>query len=204
MAILNFFSNLTYENILSPMILSRSGGNNNALGIVSGVLGVGGILGGIIVSFAHLPADKIKLIYFPAAFSFLFGDLLMGIGQNTPLWIAAALAASIPISLVTAGQNVLMYNLIPQEIQGRVFSFRNAVQYFTIPLGTLLGGALADFIFEPFMKCTSGFPAILHRIVGNGSGSGMAVMFLCTGVLGFISSILWYNNKQIRLLQQTL
>ena len=50
MALLNFFSRLTYENILSPMILARSGGNERTLGLVNAVLGAGGILGGILVS----------------------------------------------------------------------------------------------------------------------------------------------------------
>jgi hypothetical protein len=38
---------------------------------------------------------------------------------------------------------------------------------------------------------------ILQKIVGTGAGSGMAVMFLITGILGFLTSILWYTNKNI-------
>ena len=34
--------------------------------------------------------------------------------------------------------------------------------------------------------------------VGNGAGSGMAVMFLCTGVCGFAMSILSLRNKKIQ------
>ncbi len=94
--------------------------------------------------------------------------------------------------------------LVPKEEYSRVSglnSFSNLVQYFTISVGILLGGALADFVFEPFMRCSSRLSTILQGIVGNGTGSGMAVMFLCTGILGFVSSILWYRNRQIRLLQ---
>lgn len=202
MALLNFFSRLTYENILPAMILARSGGNNHILGIVSGVLGIGGILGGLLVILFKTPKSGIKMIYFSAAFSFLFGDLLMGVGQNVFVWMFAALAASIPIPFINAGQNVLMYNAVPKEMQGRVFAVRNAVQYFTIPIGTLLGGALADYVFEPFMNSSSGFAIGLQKIVGIGSGSGMALMFLCTGILGFISSLICYKNKQIRILEK--
>lgn len=198
MAFLNFFSRLTYENILSPMLLARSGGNNAVLGIVSGILGVGGIIGGLIVSLVTLPDDNLKLIYFSAAFSFGFGDLLMALGQNTYIWSIAAIAASIPIPFINAGQNVIMYNKIPNEIQGRVFAVRNAVQYCTIPAGILLGGALADYIFEPFMLSNNKLSLILQHIVGTGSGSGMAVMFLFTGITGFLASILWYTNKYIQ------
>jgi MFS family permease len=198
MAFLNFFSRLTYENILSPMILARSGGNNNVLGIVSGILGVGGILGGLIVSLVKLPRNNLELIYFSAAFSFVFGDLLMGLGQNSYTWCIAAIAASVPIPFINAGQNLIMYNKIPTEMQGRVFAVRNAVQYCTIPIGILSGGVLADYVFEPFMLSDNKLALLLHKIIGNGAGSGMAVMFLCTGVLGFLTSVLWYTNKNIR------
>jgi len=201
MAILNFYSRLTYENILPSMILSRSGENNNVLGFVSGIIGFGGILGGVIVSLIKLPNNNVKLIYYSAAFSFLFGDMLMGIGQNVIIWFIAALAASAPLPFLTAGQNVILYNTIPKEMQGRVFAVRNALQYFTIPIGTLLGGALADYIFEPFMKTENQLSNILHNMVGSGSGSGMAVMFLFTGTFGFITSIAFYKNKNIQKLK---
>lgn len=201
MSILNFFSRLTYENILPAMILSRSGGNNNILGLVSGTIGFGGILGGIIVSLIKLPNNNVKLIYYSAAFSFLFGDFLMGIGQNVIVWFVAALAASVPLPFLTAGQNVILYNTIPTEMQGRVFAVRNALQYFTIPIGTLLGGALADYVFEPFMKTENQLSSILQKVVGSGLGSGMAAMFLCTGILGFVSSVIFYKNKNIQKLK---
>lgn len=70
MAVLNFFSRLTYENILSPMILARSGGNSLVLGAVNMVLGAGGILGGLIISLRPFKASSVKLIYFSAAASF--------------------------------------------------------------------------------------------------------------------------------------
>lgn len=66
----------------------------------------------------------------------------------------------------------------------------------------MLGGALADYVFEPYMKSTTIFALILQRIVGAGDGSGMAVMFLCTGILGSVTSMIWCWNKQIRKLQK--
>lgn len=187
-AILNFFSNITYENILSPMILARSGDNDMVLGVVSGVLGIGGLIGGIIVSIKEISGNRIKIIYFCAAISFLFGDFFMGLGNNVFIWSIAGLAASIPIPFITAQQNVILYQYIPQNIQGRVFAVRNALQYCTIPLGILLGGILADYVFEPLMQ--NGFLTFLSKILGNSEGSGMALMFIFTSILGFISCIL--------------
>lgn len=201
MAVINFFSRLTYENLLSPMILARSGNDSLSLGIVNTVMGIGGILGGVIVSLNRKEMNRIKMIYVSAAVSFLLGDLTMGLGQNVFWWSLAALAASLPISFIQAGQQVILYETIPRQLQGSVFSLRNAIQYSTIPVGILLGGFLADYLFEPFMQSEAFLAALLGHLVGTGAGSGMAVMFLCTGILGFTSCCLAYRLKEIRRLQ---
>lgn len=201
MALLNFFSRLTYENILSPMILSRSGNNSTVLGVVNAMMGIGGIVGGIIVSAGKLSKDKVKMIYLSAAVSFLLGDLLMGIGQSPFVWAVAGLAASLPIPFINAGQNVILYQKVPDEMQGRVFAVRNAIQYSTIPVGILLGGFLADYVFEPYMMTDSKAAFFLHMLVGEGAGSGMAVMFLCTGSCGSLFSFLSYRRKEIQALR---
>ena len=202
MALLNFFSRLTYENILSPMILARSGGNERTLGLVNAVLGAGGILGGILVSCRRWRISPRMEIYGAAALSFLFGDLLMGLGRNGFCWSAAAVAASLPIPFITAGQRVLLYETVPVRLQGSVFGVRNALQFGTIPVGILLGGFLADYVFEPFMR--SGMPAAgwLEELVGSGAGSGMAVMFLCTGTLGFLASLITGRSRWIKELEE--
>ena len=43
--------------------------------------------------------------------------------------------------------------------------------------------------------------AMLQLIVGIGAGSGMAVMFLCTGMLGALFSLVFYHQKDIRSLE---
>ena len=200
MALLNFFSRLTYENILSPMILMRSANNSMVLGTVNAIMGVGGILGGIIVSTGKVKANSAKMIYISATLSFMLGDILMGIGRNGIVWSVAGLMASIPIPFINAGQMEIMYKNIPKDMQGRIFSVRNAIQYSTIPIAILLGGFLADSVFEPFMTLDNSITRFLKMSVGEGAGSGMAVMFLCTGILGTLFSIIFYNRKDIHIL----
>lgn len=198
MALINFFSRLTYENILSPMILSRSGGNSAVFGMVSGVLGVGGVLGGLLVTVWKKNSDPVKRMYFSIMLSFLCGDLLMAVGQNVWVWCIAGLAASIPIPFIMAGQNVIMYEMIPPHMRGRVFAVRNAIQSSSIPIAILLGGYLAQNVFEPFMASPHALAQALKSIVGTGAGSGMAVMFLCTGILGAASGLIGYRDKAIQ------
>lgn len=202
MALLNFFSRLTYENILSPMILARSGNDSFVLGVVNAVMGIGGILGGILVAAGRFGKNSVRMIYFSAMLSFLLGDLTMGLGRGLILWSFAGLMASLPIPFINAGQNVILYHKVPAEIQGRIFAVRNAIQFCTIPVGILLGGFLADYVFEPFMGGENALASVLHILVGNGSGSGMAVMFLCTGVLGSLSSYVFYRSRSVQTLNE--
>ena len=194
MAVMNFFSRLTYENILSPMLLARSGDNAMVLSIVSAVLGLGGIVGGLAVSFDKKTRDPIRMVYWSAVISFLCGDLLMGIGRNVFVWCIAGMAASVPIPFIMAGQRLLLYRDVPTKVQGHIFSVRNAVQFSTIPIGILLGGFLADRVFEPLMQSNTPLVRILQFMVGAGDGSGMAVMFLCTGTLGSVFCIWSYER----------
>lgn len=203
MALINFFSRLTYENILSPMILARSHGSNQTLGIVHAVMGAGGIAGGMIVSFKKAAKKNVRMIYVSAALSFLFGDILMAAGRNAFLWSLAGVAASLPIPFIQAGQNVILYGKIPKEMQGRVFAVRNAIQYCMIPFGILLGGFLADYVFEPFMKSNHWLADYVRMLVGNSDGAGMAAMFFMTGIGGFLISCFAYRTPEIRMLDKT-
>lgn len=201
MALLNFFSRITYENILSPMILARSENDSVILGVVNAVMGIGGIVGGIIVATGKFSKDNVKMIYVSAMLSFLLGDVMMGVGRNIVFWSIAGLAASLPIPFINAGQNVILYQKVPEEIQGRVFAVKNSLQFSTIPLGILLGGFLAEYVFEPFMLTDSFITTVLHIVVGEGQGSGMAVMFLCSGILGSLFSFISYRQKDIQSLR---
>ena len=96
------------------MILARSQ-SSSVLGIVTGILGAGGILGGILVSLLKLPKDNQKVMYLSAALSFLFGDITMGLGQNVYIWSLGALFASVPIPFILAAQNVMIYHWIPVQ-----------------------------------------------------------------------------------------
>ena len=142
MALLNFFSRLTYENILSPMILARSGNNSFALGMVNSLMGIGGILGGVIVASGKWNGSSVKMIYFSAMLSFLLGDLMMGLGQNVVLWSFAGLMASLPIPFINAGQNVIFYEHVQCIYRGGFLPSAMRFSLAPYPLGFWQGAFL--------------------------------------------------------------
>lgn len=51
-----------------------------------------------------------------------------------------------------ANVEYIMRTKVPLELRGRAFSARNTLQCTSIPIGNILGGFLADKVFEPYMK----------------------------------------------------
>ena len=161
-------------------------------------MGIGGIIGGIIVSSGKIKANSAKMIYLSAMLSFLLGDIMMGLGRNGIVWSLAGLAASLPIPFINAGQMVILYRNVPEDMKGRIFAVRNAVQFSSIPLEFCLAVYWRIMCLNRSCLHKTPITQVLHKLVGEGAGSGMAVMFLCTGILGSLFSFAFYQRKDIR------
>lgn len=200
MATINLMAAIALYSILPPMILCRTSSNEQILGIVMSAAGVGGIVGSLLVSIIRAPKSNIKTIFMSAALSFLLGDIFFGVGRNSFVWVFAAFAGSLPIPFLNAAENSLLHSKIPTNMQGRIFSIRGTFQFVTLPIGYLIGGFLSDRVFEPLMVNSEQARHIFGSIVGVGRGSGMALIFVFTGILGFVLSMLSYKSKHIKLL----
>lgn len=176
MLFINFIAGITYFNLLSPMILARTANNAQALSLVNGSVGLGSIIGAALVLIVPSGKRKIKIMFLCCALSFLLGDVLLALGNTLIIWIFAGFFASLFLPLFNANEGYFWRTIIPLEIQGRAFSLKYALQSGIIPVGMLLGGVLADYVFEPLMA-------------NNGKGAGMALMFLISGIIGTAYSI---------------
>ena len=193
-AFINLLAYLTGFGIMPAMILARSGNNQAVLGMVSSFVGIGTLVGSIIVTMAKPAKRKTKVIFLALAVSFILANVLWAIGKNAWVWVFAAFAGNLPLPFVTANITAIMRTNVPPPMQGRVFATRDTLQFFTIPLGLFLSGVLADKVFEPFMRTASPLSRCLAMAVGTGKGSGMAVMFLMTGTIGFLASLFALRN----------
>jgi len=62
----------------------------------------------------------------------------------------------------------------------------------------LLAGPLADQVFEPAMASTGSLAPAFGVLVGIGPGSGMALMFVISGILASITGLVGYSIRVIR------
>ncbi|HZU86196.1 MAG TPA: MFS transporter [Anaerolineaceae bacterium] len=200
--LINLFGTITYFAIQAPMILARSGGNELDLGLVRSVMGIGGIAGGIgVVLWVRKSRNRVKTFLISTMLSFLIGDLITALSRGAIGWAIAGFFAEFTIPFIISPYYALWQELVPPDVQGRVFSSRDMIQIGAQPIGYLLGGLLADGVFEPALAQGGALSSSFGLLVGTGPGAGMAAMFLCTAILGCLVGVLGLLNPHIRRLE---
>lgn len=132
MAFVNFIAAI-YSIVLAPMILLRTNNNDMQLGIVSSTIGIAGLIGSILVTKTNPKEKKIPFILNIMSFSFLVCNSILGIGRNYYAWMLAVFMGHLFIPFLIANVEYIMRTKVPIEMQGRVFSARNTLQYACIP-----------------------------------------------------------------------
>lgn len=185
MAFINLVAGITYLNLLAPLILARTANDAHILALVNASIGLGSVVGALFVVFNPSRKGKVRTIFLCAALSFLFGDILFALGNTLIVWLLAAFLSSFFLPVLNANESYFWRTKIPLELQGRAFSLKYAIQSSVIPLGMLLGGFLAEFVFEPLLA------GYFNRKISflSGPGAGIGLMFLITGVTGTAISV---------------
>lgn len=185
-----------YNAALPAMLLSRAGGGEMVLGTVNTFTGIATVLGSIIVSVIPAPKSRVRVICNTLLFSMSTENFILALGRSAPVWCLGAVLGWICIPVMSANLDVILRSHIPVEMQGRVYSARNTLQFFTIPVGYLLGGSLVDRVFEPFMAVYAE-GSLLGTLFGTGKGSGAALLFLFIGVLGVMTCLLFRKDQNL-------
>ncbi len=185
-----------YEAAFPAMILSRDGGSEQALGLVNAVIGVTTLLGSILASFVKTPRSRVRVICNCLLFSMSFENFILAFGRTPFVWCIGGFLGWIAIPLMSTNLEAIMRLHIPVRMQGRVYSVRNSLQFFTIPIGYFLGGFLVDKVFEPVMALQKD-GSILVRLFGSGKGSGAALLFFVIAFAGILVCLYFRRDKHI-------
>ena len=190
-----------YNAAFPAMLLSRSGGGESALATVNAVIGIAMLVGSLAASVLPAPKSRVRLICNTLFLSMSTENFFLAFGDSVPVWCLGAILSWVWIPIMNANMDVLFRSYIPVTMQGRVYSARNTLQFFTIPIGYFLGGILVDKVFEPYMaaQLPDGFWVSLF---GSGKGSGAAMFFLMIGVLGVVTCLIFRKDKHIWKLEE--
>jgi MFS family permease len=196
-----FSSNLlsSFGNtVVSPMILARTNNDSILLGSVMSAAGIGGVVGGAVLSIWGGPKRKIHGVLLGNILMNLLGWFLVGLGQNWYVWALAAFLGIFFLPILNGSNQAIWQVKVPPTMQGRVFAARLFIAQMGMPLGMLIAGPLADSFFEPSMMSQSSLAAIFGNLVGTGPGSGMSLMLILAGLLGSIAGLGAYGFRALR------
>jgi MFS family permease len=140
-------SNFVFQAlVLAVIVLARDLGASSALiGLIMGMLGAGGLLGAVIAPWinGHVPARRVVI-----GVNWVWALLLPVIALVPwPIGIGVVIAG---MAFVGPAWNVVIgaYSLAltPDELRGRVTGVQGLIAWGPIPLGSLIGGALLQWL----------------------------------------------------------
>ena len=184
--------------VFAPMILSRTGDNEMVLGSVQSAMGLGGLIGGLLLSIWGGPKRRVHGVLLGMALASLLGDMTLGLGADLVLWGVGAFCISFFIPIINGSNQAIWQAKVAPDVQGRVFATRRLIAQISGPVGMLLGGPLADYIFEPAMMPGGSLSTLFGGLVGVGPGAGMALMFVFAGILGALIGLGGYAFRTVR------
>jgi hypothetical protein len=124
----------TPYTVLMPAIAAKTlGGGPNTLGLLMAATGVGALSGALYLASRESVLGLGRVILYA---TFMFGGGLIGFSQTTSIGLASVLLA------IAGG--------------GRVMSFYTMAFFGTVPIGSLIGGAVAERFGAPGTVALSG------------------------------------------------
>ncbi len=185
-----------YNAAFPAMMLSREGGSEKAMGLVNAVIGMATLAGSVFASVVKAPKSRVRVICNCLLLSMSSENFFLALGRTPVVWCIGGFLGWIAIPLMSANLDALMRLHVPEQMQGRVYSVRNSLQFFTIPIGYFLGGFLVDQVFEPIMAVQKA-GSVLTRLFGSGKGSGAAFLFFVIAFAGIGVCLYFRRNRHI-------
>ena len=123
--------------------------------------------------------------------------------RSSIVLLAAGMAVfMLMMPFAEAAEQTVLQKVVPFERQGRVFGFAQSVEQAASPLTAFLMGPIAQFLVIPFM--TDGWGAdTLGPWFGTGADRGLALVFVVTGVVGLLTTLLALRSRSYRRLSRS-
>jgi hypothetical protein len=186
--------------LLTPLVLSFAGPTE--VGTVLALSGAGTLCGGVAMALWGGPRLKVDGVLggtFLAGVALLLGPLWPSVlSVGTGIFVLMFLS-----SVIIACSQAIWQKIVAVDLQGRVFAVRRAVAQLSWPLGAILAGPLTDHVFEPLMRRDGVLSESAGRLLGVGSGRGIALFLCCQGILFMLIAIGGYQSARLRRMEES-
>ena len=172
----------------------------SAWGLLWGALSAGFIIGGLAVARTGLGSNPLRLLLLVNVV--LWSVTILFPLRSSIVFLTIGMAVyMLLIPYAEASEQTILQRVVPYERQGRVFGFAQSVELAASPLTAFLIGPITQLVFIPFMTDGAGADAI-GGWFGTGPDRGMALVFVLTGVIGLVVTVLALQSRFYRQLRE--
>jgi hypothetical protein len=123
---------------------------------------------------------------------------MLGVASGLPGWMLFMAFSMMLIPLIDASNQAIWQTKVSPDIQGRVFSARRIIAWFSQPIAPIIAGLLADFVLEPAMTSSTWLAKIFGPVFSTSPGSGMSLLLFFMGFFVAITGLSGYFIRPIR------
>lgn len=183
--------------LFTPLILARTDGSANAVGIVQAVGAIGGTGAGVVLAMLR-PTDK-------KIFRMLVAILVLGVPgriffafDGVWIWSVALFLGWGALPFIDGYNQSIWQEKTPPELQGRLFAAVQMAENIASPIAYLAAGLLADHVLEPAMRPHGWLAPVFGPITGTGPGTGIAVLYVLSGLGAVVVAVVGFLTPSIR------
>ncbi len=108
------------------------------------------------------------------------------------------------IQVVSASAQAIWMSKVAPDLQGRVFAIRRMIAVSALPITYLIGGPLAEYVFEPLLLAGGPLADTVGQVLGVGPGRGTALLFMVLGLFILLVDLVGYRYSPLRNLEAEL
>lgn len=191
----NNFLGGVFMTLLDPYGLTLM--SVQAWGIMFGFVSLGFIAGGLLIAKKGLGKNPLRTLLLMNVVLWVI-CLFFTIQAWIPLLAFGMFAYMTLMPYIEASEQTILQRVVPYERQGRVFGFAQSIEQAASPITAFLIAPIAQFVFIPFMQPGGAGANAIGSWFGTGTGRGIALVFICTAVIGLIVTLLALASKQYR------
>lgn len=182
---------------ITPLVLITAHQDERMLGLQMSLSCSGLLVGGLLITLWGGSRHKIHSML---GFSILSGLAIAvhGLAPSLTLLIVAGFLMFLTIPPAQAASMALWQTKVPSRVLGRTMAILRMTSEAALPIGFLLAGPLAEYVFEPPMMPGGALAGTVGAVIGVGPGRGLALMFIVLGVTMMAVAAAGYAFRSVR------
>ncbi|HEY6794439.1 MAG TPA: MFS transporter [Kineosporiaceae bacterium] len=183
--------------LFQPMVLARTGDSVNAVGLVQAIGAIGGTGAGVVLAMLKPTEKKISRMLVAILVLGIPGRMLFGF-DGIWIWSIALFFGWGALPFIDGYNQSIWQEKTPPRLQGRIFAAVQMTENIASPLAYLSAGLLADHVLEPAMRPDGWLAPVFGAVTGTGPGSGIAVLFIVSGLAAAVVGLIGFLHPTIR------